>query len=126
MESFDKLTAFFREERAHLEARLEQQRQETADKLEHQRCEAKAETAELRRELEEERQERQLAVLQLRLETLHGAKLLDDDTLFLAEDAIADSEDVTADERVSKLVALCAKMSSDRAFARQVKRFLAP
>ena len=132
MEDFDRLTAFFREERAH----LEQKRQEADAKF-------NAEVADLRRELDKQRQEadaksnaetadlrrrlgeQQLMVLHVRLERLHEAKLLDDEALFLAEDAIADSEDATAGERVSKLFALSTKMSSDRAFARQLKRLFA-
>ena len=60
--------------------------------------------------------------LQARLETLHGANLLDDETLFLVEDAIADSEDVATDGRVTKLIDLSKKMGGDRAFARQLQR----
>jgi hypothetical protein len=129
MEREEKLDAEHREakaETAELRRELEKQRQELdakiEQKLEAQRREAKAETSELRRELQKQLQEQQLVALQARLETLHGAKLLDDEALFLAEDAIADSEDVTADGRVSKLIALSRKMSSDRAFARQLQR----
>ena len=74
------VTAFFREERAYLERKLEQQRQETMDKLEQQRREIE----EQRRQIEELRlhdvrhRDKQLVALQARLETLHGAKLLDD------------------------------------------------
>jgi hypothetical protein len=64
---------------------------------------------------------RDLITLQARLETLHAAKLLADDELYAAEDAIADSEDVQ-DGQMSALIALSAKMASDRAFARQLRR----
>lgn len=114
------MTAFFREERAHLEGKLEQQRQETTDKLEQQRREIE----EQRRQIEELRlhdvrhRDKQLVALQARLETLHGAKLLDEETLFLTEDAIADSDDAATD----RLIELSTKMISDRAFARQLQR----
>jgi hypothetical protein len=57
-----------------------------------------------------------------RLETLHGAQLLDEETLYLAEDAIADCKDLAADDKISRLIALSTKMTSDRAFARQLQR----
>lgn len=56
------------------------------------------------------------------LETLHGAQLLDEETLYLAEDAIADCKDLAADDKISRLTALSTKMTSDRAFARQLQR----
>ena len=121
-EQQDKLVALLREERTVAEAKMEQQSQE-----------AKAEAAEFRRELETQRQEaeaatrtwhrdQQVAVLQARLETLHGAQLLDEEVLYLAEDAIADCEDLAADDMISQLIALSTKMTSDRAFARQLQR----
>ena len=61
-------------------------------------------------------------MLQARLETLHGAQLLDEEVLYLAEDAIADCEDLAADDKISRLIALSTKMTSDRAFARQLQR----
>jgi hypothetical protein len=66
--------------------------------------------------------ERAEPVLQARLETLHGAQLLDEETLYLAEDAIADCKDLAADDKISRLIALSTKMTSDRAFARQLQR----
>ena len=66
--------------------------------------------------------QRQLPALQARLEALHTAKLLQDEELYVIEDAIADSEDVEEGGCVSKLIALSAKMPSDRAFARQLRR----
>ncbi len=59
-------------------------------------------------------------LLQARLEALHGAKLLDDEELYTIEDIIADSE--TGDVRVPQLIALSDKMTSDKAFARQLRR----
>ena len=108
---------------------MEQQRQEVKAEA----AELKAEVAEFRRELEKQREEseaatrawhrdQQVAVLQARLETLHGTKLLDEEALFLAEDAIADCEDLVADETISRLIALSTKMTSDRAFVRQLQR----
>lgn len=64
----------------------------------------------------------QLRTLQVRLEALHQAKLLTDDELYVVEDAIADSEDTSQDDHVPTLIALSIKMTSDRAFARQLKR----
>ena len=147
-EQQDKLVALLREERTVAEAKMEQQRQEakaeakaeaaefrreletqrqaSEAKMEQQRQEAKAEAVEFRRELETQRQASeaatQVAVLQARLETLHGAQLLDEEVLYLAEDAIADCEDLAADDKISRLIALSTKMTSDRAFARQLQR----
>lgn len=132
-EQQDKLVALLREERTVAEAKMEQQRQEAKAEaiefrreLETQRQEAKAEAVEFRRELETQRQASeaatQVAVLQARLETLHGAQLLDEEVLYLAEDAIADCEDLAADDKISRLIALSTKMTSDRAFARQLQR----
>ena len=64
----------------------------------------------------------QLAALQARLEALHLAKLLADEDLYAAEDAIADSEEGAEGDRVPGLVSLSGKMVSDRAFARQLRR----
>ena len=114
-EQQDKLVALLREERTVAEAKMEQQRQE-----------AKAEAVQFRQELETQRQASeaatQVAMLQARLETLHGAQLLDEEVLYLAEDAIADCEDLAADDKISRLIALSTKMTSDRAFARQLQR----
>ena len=143
-EQQDKLVALLREERTVGKAEAAEFRRE----LETHRQEAKAEAAEFRRELETQRQEAkaeakaeaaqfrqeletqrqaseaatQVAMLQARLETLHGAQLLDEEVLYLAEDAIADCEDLAADDKISRLIALSTKMTSDRAFARQLQR----
>ena len=114
--SFDAMTlSFFGEQQDKLVALLREER-----------TVAKAEAAEFRRELETQRQASeaatQVAVLQARLETLHGAQLLDEEVLYLAEDAIADCEDLAADDKISRLIALSTKMTSDRAFARQLQR----
>ena len=84
-----------------------------------------------RQELEKRRQElegyheqaleaKMVGFLQVRVEALHSAKLLDDEHLYIIEDIIADSE--TGDIRVSQLIALSDKMTSDKAFARQLRR----
>jgi hypothetical protein len=83
-------------------------------------------------------QQRQLPALQARLEALHAAKLLGDEDLYAVEDAIADSsfegrsapaqgeeekeEEEGGNQRVARLIALSAKVTSDRAFARQLQR----
>ncbi len=83
----------------------------------------------------------QLAALQSRIQTLHVAKLLSDDELFSLEDACGDiielessiggritSEMAQANPSVSKLsrlVALCERVTSDEALARQIRRRLA-
>ena len=84
-------------------------------------AEAKLQALKYKHSLSNERQ-RQLPALQARLEALHAAKLLQDEELYVIEDAIADSEDVEEAGCVSKLIALSAKMPSDRAFARQLRR----
>ena len=114
--SFDAMTlSFFGEQQDKLVALLREER-----------TVAKAEAAEFRRELETQRQASeaatQVAMLQARLETLHGAQLLDEEVLYLAEDAIADCEDLAAGDKISRLIALSTKMTSDRAFARQLQR----
>ena len=123
--------AFMREERDHLEQRMneykvdiERMRTEaTESRMQAFRAEAKLEVATLKHKhsLCNEHQ-RQLPALQARLEALHTAKLLQDEELYVIEDAIADSEDVEEGGCVSKLIALSAKMPSDRAFARQLRR----
>jgi hypothetical protein len=113
--SFVEMTAFFREERAHLESKLEQQKRELEGKLERQREESEGKLEQQRQEseakVEQQRQmieslqaqlaarpqpamevidEQQLAALQSMLQAMHGSKLLTDDELFSIEDAIVD------------------------------------
>ena len=141
--------AFMREERDHLEQRMneykvdiERMRTEATEsrmqalqaeaklqvvaaeaQAKHQVAAAEAEVLkhQYKHSLSNEHQ-RQLPALQARLEALHTAKLLQDEELYVIEDAIADSEDVEEGGCVSKLIALSAKMPSDRAFARQLRR----
>ena len=73
-----------------------------------------------------------VSALQLRLESLHVAELLDEDTLFAIEDKIADaiqeveagSDGASDDARgcVAQMVALSEGIVSDKMFSRQLKR----
>jgi predicted RNase H-like nuclease (RuvC/YqgF family) len=135
--SFAQMTAFFREERSHLESKLEQQelkaeqqRQELEGKLEQQRQEmerqqlasaAKVEQLEIK--IEQLQSDQQLPALQARIEALHAAQLLTDAELFSIEDVIADSLEATTDDmRVGRLIALSGRMTGDAAFSRQLRR----
>ena len=115
-------------------------------KLEEQRRESEAKAQQLQRELEQLRvesaarpplavdkiDEEQLAALQSRLQSMHGAKLLTDDELFCLEDAIVDCIEVmpTASasavevEKVARMVLVSSKVQSDSTLARQLRRKL--
>eukprot|EP01043_Picozoa_sp_COSAG02_P056351 COSAG02_NODE_6671_length_3427_cov_2.969050_1_plen_161_part_00 len=134
--------AFMREERDHLEQRMneykvgiERMRTEaTESRMQALQAEAKLQVATAKAEAKLQAEalkykhslcnehQRQLPALQARLEALHAAKLLQDEELYVIEDAIADSEDMEEGGCVSKLIALSAKIPSDRAFARQLQR----
>ena len=109
---------------------MERARQETQAKMEQQQAEAKAETDQLReaahasklREQALKMREQQVVALQARLEILYAAELLADEELHVVEDAIADSEESGENDRVPTLISLSGKMTSDRAFARQLQR----
>ena len=119
---------FMREEREHMEAKLEEQRQETT----------KLRLAmEKRLAPKEVISTEQVDAVTARLEALHAAQLLSDDELFALEDCVADfieaqaSYDVVTMEavnanralgKVHKLVALGEGMPSDAMFARQLRR----
>ena len=121
---------FMREEREHMEAKLEEQRQETT----------KLRLAmEKRLAPKEVISTEQVDAVTARLEALHAAQLLSDDELFGLEDCVADfveakcAVDVTivttetvnalrAVGKVPKLVALSAGMPRDAMFARQLRR----
>ena len=149
--SFVEMTSFFREERAHLESKLEQQelkaeqqRQELEGKLERQREELEAKVEQQRQMIEslqaqlaarpqpamEVVDEEQLAALQSRLQAMHGSKLLTDDELFSIEDAIVDCVEAmpTAGasasevEKVAKMLVVSSKVASDGTLARQLRR----
>ena len=67
--------------------------------------------------------DQQLVALQARLEALGAAKLLTDDELFAVEDVIGDSSgEASGEDQVTMLLALSARMASDSAFARQLRR----
>jgi predicted RNase H-like nuclease (RuvC/YqgF family) len=141
--SFAQMTAFFREERSHLESKLEQQelkaeqqRQELDGKLEQQRQELEgkleqqrqlasaAKVEQLEAKIEQLQSDQQLPALQARIEALHAAQLLTDAEMFSIEDVIADSlEAATSDDtRVGRLIALSGRMTGDAAFSRQLRR----
>ena len=119
---------FMREEREHMEAKLEEQRQETT----------KLRLAmEKRLAPKEVISTEQVDAVTARLEALHAAQLLSDDELFALEDCVADfieaqaSYDVVTMEavnancaigKVHKLVALGEGMPRDAMFARQLRR----
>jgi hypothetical protein len=132
---------------ARMEARMDTQAVEAKAQMEAQRAEAKAEMEAQRLENDKLRAEvteasvraemqakvdgaaaarlrdQQLIALQARLEALSAAKLLSDDELFAVEDVIGDSGgEVSGDDRVAMLLALSARMASDSAFARQLRR----
>ena len=156
----DKLVELLREERDEankqrhaLELKLEEQRRESEAKAEQQRQElnrqrqqSEATAEQLRHEIEQLQAEAaarpplaldaidedQLAALQSRLQSMHGAKLLTDDELFSLEDAIVDCIEVmpTAGasasevERVSRMLVVASKVPSDGTLARQLRRKL--
>jgi chromosome segregation ATPase len=129
--SFAQMTAFFREERSHLESKLEQQelkaeqqRQELEGKLEQQRQELEGKIEQLEAKIEQLQSDQQLPALQARIEALHAAQLLTDAEMFSIEDVIADSlEAATSDDtRVGRLIALSGRMTGDAAFSRQLRR----
>ena len=93
---------------ARVQAAVEQERKAA------ERLRAEATTAQLR--------DHQLAVLQSRLEALRAAKLVSDDELYAAEDAVADSLEGVDDDRAARLIALSARMPSDASFSRQLRR----
>jgi hypothetical protein len=93
---------------ARVQAAVEQERKAA------ERLRAEATTAQLR--------DHQLAVLQSRLEALRAAKLVSDDELYAAEDALADSLECADDDRAARLIALSGRMPSDASFSRQLRR----
>jgi hypothetical protein len=100
---------------------------ERESRLEKQLTDAKTEIDQLREAAfgvrEAALREQQVALLQSRLELLLSSKLLTEDELYVIEDVVADStEAAPGDDRVPLLLALSAKMVTDKAFARQLKR----
>ena len=125
---------------------LNRQRQHFDVKAEQLQRESEAKAEQLRHEIEQLQaevatrpplaldaiDEDQLAALQSRLQSMHGAKLLTDDELFSLEDAIVDCIEVmpTAGalasevERVSRMLVVASKVPSDGTLARQLRRKL--
>jgi septal ring factor EnvC (AmiA/AmiB activator) len=137
--SFDDVIRFMREERQHMEAKMEQQQQE----LKHERAAMEAKLKKQCLEIEQLREqakpelardtisEQQLQALQARLEALHEARLLTEEELDSLEDTIVDCIEVlptafatgnAAVEKVLKMVLVSEKVASDRTLARQLKR----
>ena len=113
--SFAEFAAFFREERALLDAKLEKQRQEMDGKIEA--------LLQAQRRVSEP----QLEALQDRLQEMNAAGVLADDDLFPCEDIIADSAEVmatggAAPDPLVRMVALSERLAADGPFARQLRR----
>ena len=150
--SFGDVVTFMREERDTMEVRMAERMREMEARLDQQRQETeklRQEASQLREQATEARIEKlapqeaisaeQVEALTARLEALHAAQLLSDDELFGLEDCVADfveakcAVDVTivttetvnalrAVGKVQKLVALSAGMPRDAMFARQLRR----
>ena len=126
-------------------AEMEAQREASKVEMEAQRLDNRKQASEAKAEMEVQRLEndklrteaaatrveavaarlrdQQLIALQARLEALSAGKLLTDDELFAVEDVIADSSvEASGDDQVAMLLALSARMASDSAFARQLRR----
>lgn len=138
--TFAELAVFFRDERTHLEAKLERQLEEM--KLQRREFEVKAEQQ--RQEIEKLRamlaarpqlaieaiDEAQLFDLQLRLQSMAEASLLTDKELEDAEDAIVDCIEmmpvagvtVPVVQKVTSMLLLASKVASDSVLARQLRR----
>ena len=112
-------------DKAELKAEMEAQRLEN-DKLRTEAAEATV-RAEMQAKVDgaasARLRDQQLIALQARLEALSAAKLLTDDELFAVEDVIADSSgEPSGDDQLTMLLALSARMATDSAFARQLRR----
>ena len=121
----DKVVGLLQTQRQEMEA----QRQELELKMERLRdeaIEARVQAAveqEWKAATAAQLRDHQLAALQTRLEALQAAKLLTDDELYAAEDAIADSLEGSDDDRVAAgLIVLSGRMPSDASFSRQLRR----
>eukprot|EP01052_Picozoa_sp_SAG31_P031720 SAG31_NODE_3393_length_4326_cov_2.068607_2_plen_243_part_00 len=125
--TFPEIVSFMRQEREMIMSMLERQRQALEAKMETHRQEMEVEReANMQAKLREQCLYSQLIVaLQTRLEMLHASQLVSLEVLNAAEDAIAE-EAINSDDMdgsiTEKLLALSAKMPSDRAFARQLER----
>ena len=146
-EQADRADAKMEALRKEADAKLEAQRKEADDqkkeaeaKFEAQRKEAegqKTEIARLRAELAarprlaaEVVSAAELAALQSRLQALHEAELLTDEEMYCLEDSVVDFITVTPTagasahevEKVARMVLVSAKVPSDAALARQLRR----
>ena len=116
-----------RKQASEAKAEIEAQRVASTAHMEAQRIEndkLRTEATETRVEAVAARlRDQQLIALQARLEALSAAKLLTDDELFAVEDVIGDSSgEASGDDQVTMLLALSARMATDSAFARQLRR----
>jgi hypothetical protein len=122
--SFEEMICFMREERQHMETKMEQH----LDKLMQENTELReAARPKIASDLISEPQ---LEALQARLQGLSAAKLLSDEALYSLEDCIADCIEVMpsalaavdAVDKVVRMVKLSEKMGVDSSFARQLQR----
>eukprot|EP01043_Picozoa_sp_COSAG02_P013757 COSAG02_NODE_556_length_20390_cov_88.575230_3_plen_133_part_00 len=121
------------------EAKLDAQREGYEAQLEAQRKELEAQRKEIavqleehmenrRRETEAQAQMSKVTALQLRLEALYDAKLVEDDELFAIEDQVADAigvangDDSSAWDCVTQMIKLSEGIASEKMFARQLRR----
>ncbi len=119
-----------REHDQRMRQELKAERRELEDKLAQRDAQAKADRESMLSEVEELRASKlrdiQVVALQIRLEALHAAKLLQDDERDAVEDIVADGigTDLSIGRRdvVAELLALSTQMVSDRSFARQLRR----
>jgi hypothetical protein len=133
-------------QRQQSETKADQLRRESEAKAEQLRQQSQTTAEQLRQEIEQLRaetaarpplamnmiDEEQLAALQSRLQSMHGAKLLTDDELFSLEDMIVDCIEVmpTAGasavevEKVAKMLLVSSKVQSDSTLSRQLRRKL--
>ena len=130
--SFSEMVIFMRQEREHMEAKLEAQRHEM-EQLQQKAFESETE----RLTPQEAISAAQVDALMARLEALHAAKLLSDDEFFAIEDLVMDFVEARAAlgvvtmqavntnhvvGKVHKLVAVSEVARSDATLARQLKR----
>ena len=118
------------EREAKLEAQLEAQRKEFETKLEEQRQAYETKLEAHRRETQGQARANKVAALQLRIEALGEAKLLEDEELSAIEDKVADAVGAAATEDgaygawecVMHMVRLSEGIASEKTFARQLRR----
>eukprot|EP01046_Picozoa_sp_COSAG06_P026232 COSAG06_NODE_2248_length_7242_cov_2.199356_4_plen_143_part_00 len=134
------LLEIMREQADHAEAKMDALRKAQDAKLERQRQEIEQLRAEIaaRPPLAIDMiDEQQLAVLQTRLQSMHGAQLLKDEELFAVEDVVSDfieirmqvgivTQEIASANPVAgamkHLVGLSEALASDAAFGRQLRR----